>query len=192
MNATENFQSVKNQRICEQLVRREIGCCVSSLVHHFATNESALGGSDYSYDDILELCRKDDYETPVEEFIDDMSRADCVEYLESLSIQCYDEESDKVLRKAVFENAKEEGIQEFASERRIDPYDDEVYEHWIVSDWFAAKLRDKGEITGELVNLTIWGRTCTGQAIHLDAVIGEIAADMEILEGQANDWSKQS
>jgi len=65
----------------------------------------------------------------------------------------------------------------------------EVYEWWIVTDWFANKLKAKGEIILEdFFNLTIWGRQGTGQAILLDWVVGSIAEDMEILEGQVNEW----
>ena len=71
-----------------------------------------------------------------------------------------------------------------------DPYTVEALEHWAVTGWAAEKLREKGEMVGELFDLTIWGRTCTGQAIHLDCVWGQIAASMGILAGQAHDWSK--
>lgn len=66
----------------------------------------------------------------------------------------------------------------------------EVYEYWIVTKWFADKLKEKGEIVEELFGLNIWGRTTTGQAILLDLVVSEICEDLEILEGQKNDWSK--
>lgn len=71
-------------------------------------------------------------------------------------------------------------------------YSNEPLEFWIVSDWFAEKLAEKGEATAELHGLTIWGRTTSGQAIFLDWVIKEIAHDMGILPGQENHeyWSK--
>ncbi|MEN0109087.1 MAG: hypothetical protein AAF805_00040 [Planctomycetota bacterium] len=69
-----------------------------------------------------------------------------------------------------------------------DPHTREALEHWIVSDWFAARLAERGEITGELIGLTIWGRTCSGQAISLDGVVREIAQSMEILPGQRHAW----
>ncbi|WP_425398625.1 hypothetical protein [Aeoliella sp.] len=70
----------------------------------------------------------------------------------------------------------------------VEPYQREAYEHWIVSDWLAEKLAERGEMTGELFGLTLWGRGCTGQAIFLDRVICEIASDMGILAGQPNAW----
>lgn len=55
-----------------------------------------------------------------------------------------------------------------------DEYRDEVYEHWVVSDWLGRKLREQGEVVGEFCGLTVWGRCCTGQAISLDGVIERI------------------
>jgi hypothetical protein len=65
---------------------------------------------------------------------------------------------------------------------RIDEDDEleefEVYEHWVVSNWLADKLRAKGEIVEDYLGLTIWGRTTTGQRISLDSVIQEIVDDV--------------
>lgn len=60
----------------------------------------------------------------------------------------------------------------------LDPYTNEVYEHWIVSNWLADKLEERGQITGDLLGLTIWGRCATGQSIALDHVIQQIAAEL--------------
>jgi len=61
----------------------------------------------------------------------------------------------------------------------IEPYDREVFEHWIVSDWLADKLAAKGEkVDKDFAGLTIWARTTTGQAISCDHVIKEITAEL--------------
>lgn len=60
----------------------------------------------------------------------------------------------------------------------LDPEYSEVYEHWIVSEWLARKLKAKGYPTAEVAGLTIWGRGTTGQAISMDEVIQEIAVDL--------------
>lgn len=62
--------------------------------------------------------------------------------------------------------------------------DQEVFEHWIVSDWLAYQLEQRGEvIERDFYNLTLWGRTTTGQAISMDSVIAciydELAAPIE-------------
>ena len=73
---------------------------------------------------------------------------------------------------------------EFAEDHRIDPEYDEAYEHWIVTDWLAARLAEKGEITGEVCGLTIWGRCTTGQSISMDWVIQSIYKDLTGAEGE--------
>ncbi len=51
----------------------------------------------------------------------------------------------------------------------------EVYEHWLVSDWLLEKLREQEEPILETDYETWWGRTCSGQAIKLDHNIQELA-----------------
>lgn len=66
-----------------------------------------------------------------------------------------------------------------ATERpAYDEYDSEIYEWWIVDDFFADKLRDKGEHVVDVFDFTIWGRCTTGQAIALDRVVCDIYDDM--------------
>lgn len=61
----------------------------------------------------------------------------------------------------------------------IEPYQWDVYEHWIVSDWLADQLEARGEKVGrDFAGLTVWARTTTGQGIANDSVIEAIAADL--------------
>jgi len=78
---------------------------------------------------------------------------------------------------AALVNAEANGWQEVCNEYGLDPKTSEVYEHWLVSSWLARKLEAKGEAVGEFAGLTIWGRCTTGQSIHMDGVIQEIAAE---------------
>lgn len=55
---------------------------------------------------------------------------------------------------------------------------DEVYEHWIVSDWLAEKLTQQDQATAEVFDFNIWGRCTTGQSICLDSCIQRIALDL--------------
>ena len=50
----------------------------------------------------------------------------------------------------------------------------EVFEWWIVSSWLGRKLLEKDEIIIKTGNLTIWGRTTTGQHITMDSIIEDI------------------
>jgi len=58
----------------------------------------------------------------------------------------------------------------------LEPYQWEVFEHWVVSDWLAAKLLEHGEkVDTDFAGLNVWARTTTGQAIHADGVFNAIA-----------------
>lgn len=99
---------------------------------------------------------------------------------EDLDEWCAAEEGrlDK-LRQVVTSFVEDEGDwKTLCEENRIDPDRDEVYEHWIVTDWLAACLEENGHTTGEVCGMTIWGRGCTGQAIALDHVIQKIACGL--------------
>lgn len=74
--------------------------------------------------------------------------------------------------------AESNGWQKVCDDNRLDPEQREAYEHWIVSGWLARKLAEKGEITGEVCGLTIWGRCTTGQSISMDGVIEEITREL--------------
>ena len=92
-----------------------------------------------------------------------------------------DSERNEKFRELVFEQLEltsnmEELCREFPVD--IDDFRDEVYEQWLVSDWLARKLKNKGETVGELCGLTIWGRCTTGQAICLDRVIQNLAIEL--------------
>jgi len=60
-----------------------------------------------------------------------------------------------------------------------EPEYEEIFEHWIVSEYLADRLEEKGEsITRNFYGFTIWGRSCTGQAISMDYVIGKIYEEL--------------
>ena len=51
----------------------------------------------------------------------------------------------------------------------------EIFEHWVVSDWLQRQLENLEEPLLKTDYQTWWGRTCTGQAIKLDNNIQELA-----------------
>lgn len=75
---------------------------------------------------------------------------------------------------------RDDDVQKFCDEFDIDFYDypREVYEYWVVSDWMADKLKERGYLVTDWMGLTIWGRQCTGQAILLDYVINSICCEL--------------
>jgi hypothetical protein len=51
----------------------------------------------------------------------------------------------------------------------------EVFEHWLCSDWFINQMKNQDKPILETDLGTWWGRTCTGQAIYLDYNVQELA-----------------
>lgn len=241
IKAGGDIHSRANQTICGKLVAREVGPCVSSLISHFASNQDALSGSGYDWEeDILPLCEyPPDYEQAArdegwEEMPDGdgyINRENTIDYYcadsEDWEELCFEysigyegDDRDKEenisygeladIQGSAEKAGREEGWEWVANEKRfvlpnitvvgdweelcscegIEPEREEVYEHWIVSDWLADKLSALGHPTGELFGLTIWGRGGTGQAILLDYAIAAIAAEMLILDGQKRSWAE--
>ena len=56
--------------------------------------------------------------------------------------------------------------------------DGEVLEFWMVSNWLADKLEEKGERILREFSPDIWGRTTSGQLIASDCVIRDIVSDL--------------
>ncbi len=142
------------QRATEGLWSREGGHCVSILVADLAKMHSNATSDevDTTIDDVYEVCSQLVHTCPL---CGDEAKQDDVEWTCTACPWVGDEPEEEAR---------------------------EAYEHWIVSDWLAEKLRDKGEMVGELHGLTIWGRCTTGQAIALDGVMQEIAKDLGLWE----------
>lgn len=69
--------------------------------------------------------------------------------------------------------------QEACEDNDIEPYQREVFEHWIVSDWLADQLEARGEkVDKDFAGMIVWARTTSGQGIASDSVIEAIAADL--------------
>lgn len=56
----------------------------------------------------------------------------------------------------------------------------EPYEFWIVSDFFAKKLRQNDQLLTNHWGFWIWGRETTGQSILIDYVFQKIWNDYKI------------
>lgn len=169
-----------NQDICRKLVNREVSACVSMLVSELAGKAELF--PEYA-DDLYSAYTGDpDYEQAARD-------AGWVEAEEN------DSTGNNFYREVAgeTEDSFADDWRELCEEQGIDAddYRREIYEHWIVSDWFATKLESKGErILRDFFGLTVWGRSTTGQAILLDSVIREIASEMGILHGQENSWEE--
>lgn len=157
-------------------LNNEIYYCVSTLV------AKLLGeGIVDSYDELCEISFREDWETACQEFIENMNISELVSELEDRDItpdpnKDYQTILPNILINEVNEN---EGYEEFCAENNIDPHIIEALEHWIVSDWLADKLEARGEmIAKDILGLTIWGRTTSGQAIEMDHVMQQIIKEL--------------
>ena len=134
------------QRQLDQFVGREVFHCVSHLVGELTSKAEHF--PDYEeelFDAWYAPMTEEEYREAVE--ANDLDIDDCDTWQEAFELH------------------------------NLDPseYQREVFEHWIVSDWLANRLEERGErVLRDFFGLTVWGRTCTGQAISLDGVIGAI------------------
>lgn len=179
---------IKRQELANRLLQREVCYCVCSLMSGLAKMMWEPGfrdAFDCDAEDLSPMFESQDYETPGRAFIED--EAD-VEQLEEIAEQfgywsdtlsgCLNanEAINATLRKKIAGSVDD--WQWVCENYSIDPNTKEVCEHWIVSDWLASKLKDRGEVVGEFAGLRIWGRTIANQPIAFDWVIQQIACDL--------------
>ena len=228
----------KLQELGGRLVDREVYYNVSSLISDLMTlvsraNQAVLNQIGVTYEDMIALNRRIDYDEAAEAHLDDCDDLDELENMAGFvgdwdnalraagynpdntpfkpidvddpeaEPEQYDDpadylwdlekEEDEKFLEALRTYIKERvnGHENFCLEFDIDTdeYESEVYEHWIVSNWLADKLAERGEVTGEVCGVTIWGRCCSGQAISMDYVIQQIAAEQWPEELEASDDS---
>lgn len=193
-----NYHSIQNQRIIGQLVEREVVHCASYLMSHLIKH---MEDTEYQ-DELMNLCESSDWESAWDESGKKLVKdSDGDLYIvdgdysppereEGQDDDDYQTDCDlDLISSGEAYDGDEDDYQELCQAADIEPHRTEVYEHWIVSDFLGRKLKERGETVEEVFDFTIWGRTCSGQAILLDYVIGTIAESMGILEGQEHSWA---
>lgn len=181
-----------NQRIRDRLVDREVQACASTLIYEL-TRTPAFADND----ELLDLNSRLDWETPAEEAgwlaYDDLTHvqqeAADDDYSDLTSPTFVKIDSD---RDDIAETSDALSWQDLCEEQGIEADTREVYEHWIITEWFGEQLKAHDETVVEFMGLTIWGRCTTGQSISMDHVIAAVAARMGILAGQPNSWSSDA
>lgn len=181
------YNSTKNQEIKRKFVEREILTCQSMLVEELL--KSNMDG--FEYDDIENLYINNEDE--IEELQE--KNENLQEQIDELSDEI---DNDNTLDDSLIAD-REKQIQNL--EQEIEEIDNkieelkleqeepqEIYEWWLITSWFADKLRGYNEPIIDNDYGIWWGRGTSGQAILLDYVISKICEDMEILEGQNNEW----
>lgn len=190
-NVSELKESDK-QTVAERLVSQEIHYCVSSMVSELSQDPNGT-----YIDSILEFSSTQDALDPQ----DAANNDDWFNYEQLLRHEYYDLDDLKIMlidaeleyedRQNFYYQVSVSGIinindccddwVELCDYENISLESDdyiEALEHWIVSDRLARKLEEKEElVTFDFLGLTIWGRTCSGQAICLDNVIQDIAIE---------------
>lgn len=150
----------------QRIVQQEVLVCVSSLVHTLAQSE---GGVEMGYQDLAGLTAQ-----AAELF------SGPIDYDECAIQSCWELNADGEWQSEDSDDRYNDS-ETLCSEECLD-YDDyrrEVFEHWAVSNWLAGKLEEQGEtVDRDFAGLTVWARTTTGQAIYMDGVILQIAANL--------------
>lgn len=151
----------------EQMVSREVHYCVSHLI-------ATLGRADYCADDSDEMYGLKEQGLELIIPIDDWEEA------------ASQEGWYRGRRTGIFQNKKSDETyplagdwEELCRRENIEPYQREVFEHWLVSNWLGEKLHTAGEkVDMDFAGITVWARTTTGQGIAQDEVIQRIHADL--------------
>ena len=158
-------------RTPDQIVNSEVHYCVSYLVSTLANGCHAVTSDGAVLRDMAEqaaelACPVLDWHEALEQ--NGWRRAtDAERALGFLTWQQEDgEQSDEM-------------AETIANEHGPDPYERDVFEHWIVSDWLANQLETRGEkVDRDFAGMIVWARTTSGQGIASDSVIRAIAADV--------------
>ena len=159
----------------DQLVSREVHYCVSALVSTLADRpddgprfRAATGNA------IADLCwQAVELAMPLPDYESAVTEAGWSLRGEGDTGQSWRNDAPD------FDGFDMESPEAICNEFGIEPHDREVYEHWIISDWLADRLEAHGEkIDKDFAGLTVWARTCSGQAIALDSVIVDICVEV--------------
>lgn len=158
---------ITNQEICRKFVSLEVKSC-------FSYEMTAILGA--SQDQIVGKRGQLEYPLPTWEEVENLNEYKCPECGEPVK----DSENDNIKCSACEYTAPDTHF--------CDETPQEIFEWWIVAEYLYNKLKEKGEPVLEWGNNHYWGRTTTGQAIAMDAVIICICREMEILSGQKYSW----
>lgn len=154
------------EQTAQRIVEQDVRYCVSSLISELATNDKYL-------DELADILQVTDFESACYDAGYRVVKVPAGIYLWLAPGESLEDDSEG------FCLTEQEAWSACASDNEIGPNYNEVYEHWAVSEWFAEKLRDRGEAVIDFFGVTIWGRTTTGQAIYMDSVIQKIAEDIQ-------------
>ena len=161
------------QNGCADLVRREVYCCASYLISTFAQGYGGGGFDRKSCPDLVETCEQAfELACSIPDYEEAASQAGYSIFgSEGDGVAFFNWKNDDEISDTEYDS-EDAAWRDCCAENNIEPYEREVFEHWIVSYWLGLKLTDCGEkVDFDFCNLVIWARTTTGQSISMDGVI---------------------
>lgn len=168
----------------DDLVRREVCHCASSLISTLAAAAYSIPSKRHGMvDPIEELGALAEQAAELAAPIDDWEEAARENGWKTADLtpgMLTREFTDRTEAETLLPSRGHEYDWEAACQlSEVDPYQREVYEHWIVTDWLADKLIEHGEkVDKDFAGMCIWARTTTGQRISADHVIKTITAEV--------------
>jgi hypothetical protein len=165
----------------EQLVQREVNCCLSSLVSTLAAGSHAIqrnprnNSGDAGASNLYDLCEQAiELASPVLDYEEGATQEGWEAYTDEFGVACWRQKQPNG-DLATFAGTADE----LCSWDAIEPYEWDVFEHWSVSTWLAEQLEKHGEkVDTDFAGMCVWARTTTGQGISADSVIERIYADV--------------
>lgn len=165
----------------EQMIQREVLCCMSSLVStlakgsaylvHHESHRADYCGSNQGIEAVHLMYQASELAAPVPDYEEAAGQAGWMPGKDGVTH--YMPKGGHGVGYA------DTTWQTLCERERIDPYEWEVYEHWAVTTWFAEQLIAQGErVDTDFAGLNIWARTTTGQAISMDGVVQKIYREM--------------
>jgi len=181
----EDFNSSKNQSIKSQFVDKHIFACMTTLVEYVLAKSYEDPDAPFSNEEIENAAYfKDENGMEYSQDEKDEQLDLWQEELDGIKVLLeLDEENEEYLQ---VEESLEDKIHNLET---ADEQYSEIYEWWLCSHWLSKRLEEYSQVIIRDGSNSYWGRCTTGQAILLDLVISRICFDMEILEGQSNEWS---
>jgi len=173
MNTKTNIRITGDyQRKVSDFVDREILTNVNELIQALLSSEDFTNG-EYS-EELINVCSAQDYKEPALYAIGNASKSELKEYIEWFNDNGHEFKNKHELLNDFKKYDEISGLYDFCSEFDIEPYEHESLEFWVVSEYLGRQLINKGENVQEILGLTVWGRTCSGQSISMDNVVCDI------------------
>lgn len=167
---TDEARRARCDEIAKRLVRDDVLLCLSTLVYDLTVGR---GAPEADSDEAIELWRAPpDYEEACLQEGIILTEGEDGDYRATQDGDEFDTgESD-------LDDARRAACDYF----RVDmsDYESEIFEHWAVSHYLADRIEERGgRIVRDWHGLNVWGRATTGQAIYMDGIMQDIAAEID-------------